>query len=342
MKRKIIPPKSWKNLSTHYKVALKNPWYRLLTHLQSEFNYATTMFYRKKGFRFIELPITTGSISSPMGLGSDSIPVKVNIGGIDTYLADSMQFFLEYACRINKEGSYYIAPSFRGELTDKRHLSQFYHSEAEIIGTLDDVIKLCQDYIIYLSKHFLSSSDLRKEILTATGTVKHLKYLIKNGKNIPRCSFDKAVKLLKNSSDYIEKYKLYRNINQKGEHELMKYFGGYVWLTNFDHMAVPFYQKYAPGTNCLKAINADLLMGIGETIGAGERHLTGRDVKKALSLHKVKKKSYDWYITLKDEVPLQTSGFGLGVERFFLWVLRHNDIRDMQILPRFNGIPSAF
>lgn len=340
MKRKIIPPKSWRNLSIHYKVALKDPWYKLLTHLQSEFNYATTMFYREKGFKFIELPITTGSISSPTGLGSDSLPVKVNIGGLDTYLADSMQFFLEYACRINKEGSYYIAPSFRGELADECHLSQFYHSEAEIIGTLDDVIKLCQDYIIYLSKHFLSS--LEEEILAATGTVKHLKHLVKSGKNIPRCSFDEAVNLLKNSSNYVEKHDLYRNINRKGERKLMKYFGGYVWLTNFDHMAVPFYQKYVPDTNCLKAVNADLLMGIGETIGSGERHLTGHDVKKALSLHKVEGDLYDWYIALKDEILLQTSGFGLGVERFFLWVLKHNDIRDMQMLPRFNSIPSIF
>jgi asparaginyl-tRNA synthetase len=340
MTKKITPPKSWKNLSTHHQVALKNPWYRLLTHLQDEFNYATTVFYRKKGFRSVQLPITTGSISSPMGLGSDSLPVKVNIAGLDTYLADSMQFFLEYVCRINKEGSYYIAPSFRGEPVDNRHLSQFYHSEAEIIGTLDDVIKLCQEYLIFLSGHLLSSSE--EGILSATQDIKHLKHFIKNGRNIPRCSFDEAVDLLENNPKYIEKHDLYRNINQKGEQELMKHFGGYVWLTNFDHLAVPFYQKYAIGTNHQKTINADLLMGVGEIIGSGERHLTGQEVKKALSLHKVKKISYDWYIKLKDEIPLQTSGFGLGVERFFLWVLKHDDIRDIQILPRFNGIPSVF
>lgn len=50
----------------------------------------------------MHLPITTGSISSPMGLGSDSIPVKIQLGGRDTYLADSMQFALEYGCRFLK------------------------------------------------------------------------------------------------------------------------------------------------------------------------------------------------------------------------------------------------
>ncbi len=35
---------------------------------------------------------------------------------------------------------------------------------------------------------------------------------------------------------------------------------------------------------------------------------------------------------------MKTSGFGMGIERFILWLLNHNDIRDCQILPRFNGI----
>ncbi len=340
MKKGVLPPKSWENPSTHYLIALQHPWYKLLTRLQSEFYLATIQFYRKKGLPFFLLPITTGSISSPMGLGSDSSPVKVKIGGNETYLADSMQFFLEYACRINKKGAYYIAPSFRGERADKRHLSQFYHSEAEIVGTLDEIINLVQDYIIHLADHLLSI--LEKEITEVVGSVAHLKYLVENGRNIPRCSFDEAVKKLKNDPKYIKSSKIYRNITHEGEKKLMKYFGGYVWLTHFDHMAVPFYQKYAPGSNFSKAINADLLMGIGETVGAGERHFDGQGVKEALKLHKIDEKPYEWYITIKNKIPLQTSGFGLGVERFLLWVLKHDDIRDMQLLPRFNGVPFAF
>ena len=339
-KKTILPPKSWKNLSTHYLTALEHPWYKLLTQLQSELYLATVQFYQEKSLPFFLLPITTGAISSPMGLGSDSSPVKVKIQGIETYLADSMQFFLEYACRINKKGAYYIAPSFRGEPADRRHLSQFYHSEAEIVGTLDDVINLVQDYIIHLARHFLTT--LEKEIAKASGSVAHLEYLVKNGNNIPRCSFDEAAQKLDDNPKYIKHTKVYRNITSEGEKELMRYFGGYVWITHFDHMAVPFYQKYKPGSNKKKAINADLLIGIGETVGAGERHYSGKEVQDALKMHQVKEQPYSWYIAIKNIIPLQTSGFGLGVERFLLWVLQHDDIRDMQLLPRFNGIPSVF
>lgn len=47
---------------------------------------------------------------------------------------------------------------------------------------------------------------------------------------------------------------------------------------------------------------------------------------------------YEWYCTMKEKYPMKTSGFGLGIERFILWLFKHDDIRDCQILPRFNGV----
>jgi asparaginyl-tRNA synthetase len=40
---------------------------------------------------------------------------------------------------------------------------------------------------------------------------------------------------------------------------------------------------------------------------------------------------------LRERYPLQTSGFGLGTERYICWLLGHDDVRDCQLLPRFNG-----
>jgi len=329
-------PKSWKDLSSHYKVALSSEWYKILSELQNEFVIATSDFYRTKNINFMLLPITTGSISSPMGLGSDSLPVKINIQGIDTYLADSMQFLLEFGCRIHKEGVYYIAPSFRGELANERHLCQFFHSEAEIPGDLDDIIELVEKYIKFLVTRFKKNQSLN--IMKIAGTTSHLDHVL-TLKSFPRCTFEEAVTLLDKSEKYIEFHDQYRTINSLGEEALMEHFGGYVWLTHFDHMAVPFYQKFADKDKKI-AKNADLLMGIGETVGSGERHFTGSEVTESLIKHLVSVDSYDWYVDIKNQVPVQTSGFGMGTERFFLWLLRHDDIRDMQILPRFNGISS--
>ena len=40
---------------------------------------------------------------------------------------------------------------------------------------------------------------------------------------------------------------------------------------------------------------------------------------------------------MKKLAPIQTAGFGMGTERFLMWVLKSKDIRNMQICLRFNG-----
>ena len=95
-----------------YKRALKGRQSRASGEIFEQMIVAASRFYEEKGIITMHLPVTTGSISSPMGRGSDSLPVKVNLEGIDTYLADSMQFLLEYGCRLNEKGVYYVMPSF--------------------------------------------------------------------------------------------------------------------------------------------------------------------------------------------------------------------------------------
>lgn len=97
-----------------YLKVLEEPFYRCLVDLQDLISYETARFWRSRDVRSVHLPVTTGSISSPMGLGSDSLPVRVDLFGVPVYLADSMQFMLEYGCRLTSAGCYYLMPSFRG------------------------------------------------------------------------------------------------------------------------------------------------------------------------------------------------------------------------------------
>ena len=328
----IQPTQSWKNKNSHYLSALGSDWYRTLAIIQNELCCATYDFYRAKQMKTLFLPVTTNSISSPMGFGSDSLPVEIELFGQKTYLADSMQFMLEYGCRYFSEGCFYLMPSFRGEHADERHLCQFYHSEAEIPGHLADVIALVEEYIRYLCAAFLQNTP--KLIEERTGNLDHIKALEKK-QTFPRISFDEAVALLRDVDGGLKKYSNgLLVITSIGEEALLKRFNGVVWLVHMDKHIVPFYQSSSDG---IHADCADLLLGIGETVGCGERHYSGKEVVQALEEHKVDVAPYEWYIKMKEEYPMKTAGFGMGTERFILWLLQHNDIRDCQLLPRFNG-----
>jgi hypothetical protein len=84
---RVSPPGSWRDPKSHWLKALDSEWYRALITLQDGFARSTMGFWQERGVRFGALPLTTGSVSSPMGLGSDSLPVSVDMFGVATYLA---------------------------------------------------------------------------------------------------------------------------------------------------------------------------------------------------------------------------------------------------------------
>ncbi|MDW6003462.1 asparagine synthetase A [Vibrio mangrovi] len=313
---------------------LGNPWYKLLAELQSFVSVETYRYWDSQSLKTMHLPVTTNAVSSPMGLGSDSLPVKIDLFGIETYLADSMQFMLEYGCRFFDEGSYYVMPSFRGENASKRHLCQFYHSEIEVPVDLKATMALAEGYIKHLAKGILDKFSAR--IAEYSGDISHLEQLVNHKGHLPRVTFDEAAEILNHDPAYIEVNEGgWRTITHAGERKIIEHFKGFAWVTHYDHLSVPFYQAYADQDRKTAAC-ADLLFGLGEIIGLGERHETADQTLDALELHQVPAEDYRWYVEMKRKTPMKTSGFGMGVERFLMWVLSHDDIRDMQILARFN------
>ncbi|MBB2911300.1 asparaginyl-tRNA synthetase [Streptosporangium becharense] len=309
-----------------------DPWYALLTEVQDLVTQNTVEIFSAAGLRNLHLPITTHSISSPMGLGSDSLPVEIELFNVRTYLADSMQFMLEYGCRLNQAGAYYLMPSFRGEDADATHLCQFFHSEAEIPGGIDDVMALVERYLRTMTANIFKKLGGRIK-----GGTKHITDFLESD-HIPQITMDEAVELLGADDSLVRWHESgFPVLTRAGEKELMGRLGGFCWVVKPDHLSVPFYQAFADADG-KKALAADLLIGMGETVGSGERHTTAEDVRLALKRHGVDPAPYEWYIKMREQFPMRTSGFGLGVERYICWLLNHADIRDSQLLERYNGV----
>ncbi|GAB2329485.1 asparagine synthetase A [Streptomyces griseoincarnatus] len=325
------PPRAWHDPESHFVAAAESPWYRMITAVNAAIVETTVLFYQRRGIAPALMPITVSSVSSPMGLGSDSLPVRVNLLGDETFLADSMQFQLEFMLRHALDGAYYIMPTFRGEDPDTIHLNQFFHSEAEIRGGLNDVIELVEAYLRALTAGIAASPACRAVAQAADGLA-HLEALLSKP-SLPRITFASAFDLLGQGAFALKEPGVW-TITRKGEQALIEHCGGAVWLTHPPHASVPFYQRAdAQG----RALSADLLLGCGEVVGCGERWTTGAEVRRALADHLVNEADYRWYVEMKDRLPLQTAGFGLGIERYLLWLLQHDDIRDLHVMPRLKG-----
>src|ERR1044072_3514433 len=77
---RIRPPKSWEEPSTHAACLLTHPYYHALADIRSNLSSIIDRFFIQNQLRTIDLPMTTPSVSSPMGLGSDSTPVEIHLG----------------------------------------------------------------------------------------------------------------------------------------------------------------------------------------------------------------------------------------------------------------------
>uniref|UniRef100_A0A673YQW4 Aminoacyl-transfer RNA synthetases class-II family profile domain-containing protein n=1 Tax=Salmo trutta TaxID=8032 RepID=A0A673YQW4_SALTR len=242
----------------------------------------------------------------------------------------------------NLPGTYYVSPSFRGEDPDATHLNQFYHVECELLGDMDTAMHIAEGYVAHLTNAMLKKHS--NIILNSAGTLSHVKDLLEKlegGTPLPRVTLDKAIPMMP-STDCLEwvqdgQPQFGRKLTRKGERVLIEKYGGAVWLTEMDHLGVAFYQAYVEGSGRRKAKASDLLLGLGETLGLGERHSNPEMVQEALRHHAVPEESYKWYINMRQVIPLLTSGWGMGTERYLCWLLQHNDIRDIHIIPRMKA-----
>lgn len=327
----VIPPRTWDNTPRAFLTSLRSPWYGLMVDLEDIVVRATFSYAHGRGLKALHLPLTTRTVTCPNGLGSDSEPVPVNVSGVQTYLSDSAQFPLEYGCRLTEKGCYTILPSFRNEEPDETHLSQFTHSEAEIIGGLDDVIDYVEGYVRHLTRTILD--EYGRELSAVSPDISHLERMADWSGPFPRVTFDEALQLLADCQGCTKGTDNWRALTRHGEHRLMEIVNEFVWVTHLDHLSVPFYQAFGDDDR-QTASCADLFFGMGEVVGSGERHRSGDEVQRALELHAVPRKDYAWYADMKNEFPLRTAGFGMGIERYLMWVLSHDDIRDIPLISR--------
>jgi aspartyl/asparaginyl-tRNA synthetase len=337
----------------HYIDLTNSDYYWALLKLRHLIKASSDCYFGKiLGATNVDLFMMTPSVSSPMGPGSDSEAICIKFGNEATFLTDSSQFGFEPLLLNKFKKVYCYLPSLRGENPDKRHLNQFYHCEAEILGEINDIIPIIEGYVKFLADMTCKLPNLIKSISEDyTSTLKAIKY-IKKSKCFPKITFDEAVKLLiKNGhGSLVNNTEHGRDIISDGEVILGRILGYKTpfWVCNYDRDRVAFYQKPDP-KNLNKVINADLIFPAltdssfgGEVAGAGQRQNNPEEMLESLNRQHIDMKMYEWYIDLRKLSNYKTtSGFGLGIERFITWILCLDDIKKSIPYPRLKNIKTC-
>lgn len=321
-------------------------YFAALAILRHYIKLASDAYWSSVGAKNIDLFMFTSSISSPMGSGSDSDTIVIQFGNQTTNLTDSSQFGFE-PLMFHLDKAYCYLPSMRGEDLDTRHLNQFFHCEAEVVGTLEDLLPLVEGYIQALSRAFIiltSIVELMSVDFAKTNAVMHS---IISTKSFKRETFNDVYPWLQENQFFYTVNDYGRNITNLGEIALVENKGNGlpIWLCNYDRDIVPFYQKPNP-KNTKTVINADLLFAPiveggfgGEIVGSGQRQDTPEEMVESLSRQQIGSEPYEWYINLRKHPGYKiTSGFGLGIERFITWALGYSDIKDVIHYPRLKNI----
>jgi len=236
---------------------------------------------------------------------------------------------------------YTFGPSFRAEKSNtQRHLAEFWHIEPEVaFAELPDIIEIAEEMIKYLIRAVLD--ECPKEIdffdsFLSKGLKARLLNVVESDFAVITYT-DAIEKLKKSGADFV--FPVEWGCDLQTEHE--KYltdvlFKKPVFVTDYPKEIKSFYMKQNPDGKTVAA--TDLLVpGVGEIIGCSEREA---DLEKLLSAMKVRNmdiSAYAQYLDLRKFGSVPHSGFGLGFERFVMYVTGMENIRDVTYFPRWVG-----
>lgn len=265
-------------------------------------------------------------ISAACEGGSTLFPV--DYFGKPAYLTQSWQLYAEAA--ISSIGKIFtLAPSFRAERSrTRRHLTEFWHLEVEEpFCDLDCTMKMQEEFVSHICQTIAKEMP---EELKLFG--RDPKDMLAVKPPFRRVSYDEAIEIIKKEGGDV------------------KWGDDLTWLQEkiltMKHKIPFFVYKYPKGVkafyhmpdteNPKVTLSADLLApeGYGELIGGGQRIHDYEQLMKRIDEDKLDPKDYAWYIDLRRWGTMPHSGFGMGIERLLMWILKLEHIRDAIAFPR--------
>ncbi|MDD2561580.1 MAG: asparagine--tRNA ligase [Eubacteriales bacterium] len=312
-------------------------------------------FFAKRGFVYVQTPIITTSDAEGAGemfhvttLDVET-PPKTSGGGVDF----SKDFFgkpasLTVSGQLQAEAYalafgdvYTFGPTFRAENSNTaRHAAEFWMVEPEIaFADLKDNMALAEDMVREVIAEVMAkapdelnflNSFVDKELLARLTLVRESAFA--------RISYTEAVDIL-NASGQAFEYPVSWGMDLQTEHERYlteKHFKRPVFVTDYPKDIKAFYMRMNEDDRTVAAVDL-LVPGIGELIGGSQREERYDRLLERITQMGLEAGEYSWYLDLRRFGSVKHAGFGLGFERFVMYLTGMTNIRDVLPFPRTVG-----
>lgn len=312
-------------------------------------------FFQDRGFVYAHTPLITSSDGEGAGemfkvttLDFENVP-KTEEGKTDykqdffekqTSLTVTGQLEAEcMAMAFNKV--YTFGPTFRAEKSyTQRHAAEFWMVEPEFaFADLDDNIELIEDMIKSVTKYVMDTCPQDIEFCNQfvdKSLVNRLDRVLSS--EFARVTYTDAIDILKENNENFE-YKVTWGIDIQTEHEKYlaeTYFKKPVFVTDYPKDIKAFYMRQNDDGKTVAAVDL-LVENIGELVGGSQREERYDYLLNRINELGLSEEDYWWYMDLRKYGSNKHAGFGIGFERFIMYLTGIANIRDVLPFPRTTG-----
>ena len=315
-----------------------------LYRVRSVLAMAIHTFFQERDFVYVHTPIITGNDAEGAGqvftVTTDSKDPINDFYGRRASLTVSGQLHVE-AFALAFKNVYTFGPTFRAEKSNTpRHASEFWMIEPEIafadleddMNLIEDLIKFCIDYVLEKCPDEMEFFNkwIDNTVLKKLDDVRHSSF--------KRMEYTEGIALLQKAvaeGHKFENSNIEWGMDLQSEHERYlteNVVKGPVFLINYPKDIKAFYMRINDDGKTVAA--CDLLVpGEGEIVGGSQRE-ERYELLKAKMDEIGNSKGLEWYLNLRKYGGCKHAGFGLGFDRFLMYLTGVSNIRDTEPYPR--------
>ncbi len=320
-------------LREHPHLRVRTNTFSAVFRVRNALSMAIHNFLQSSGFLYIATPIITGNDAEGAGEAFEVTTAGESFFGKDARLTVSGQLHAEpFALAYDRV--YTFGPTFRAENSNTTtHAAEFWMVEPEMsYSDLEDdmevmeglvrhsiaaVLERCPEEMAFFNRFI----DESRTLISKLRGVCDSKFL--------KMTYTEAVRELEKSGKSF-KYPVKWGFDLKTEHERFlceEVAKGPLFLTDYPKGIKAFYMRMNDDEKTVAA--CDLLVpGVGELIGGSQREERHDRLISRMDEMGVPQNELRWYIDLRRFGSVPHAGFGLGLERFLMYLTSMANIRD--------------